>query len=243
MPVNLLLLSNSATFRGAYLEYAFDAVTDLLQGRTRLVFVPYALRDQTRYTAIVRAAFEPAGIAVTGLDEVTDPAGAVRDAEAVFIGGGNTFRLLRKLQDLGLDAEIRQRVQAGMPYLGSSAGTNVACASLRTCNDMPIVQPASFAAMKLIPFQVNAHYSDPDPVSRHMGETRPQRIAEFLEENDVPVLGLREGCWVRVVDTKATLGGISGARLFTRGRPPSELSPGDDVSHLLAAEAKFDSPR
>jgi dipeptidase E len=240
--MNLMLLSTSKLFGGRYLDFAIDAVTDLLRGRERLVFVPYAARDHAGYTASVRAAFEPTGIAVTGLNEVDEPAGAVREAEAVFIGGGNSFRLLRTLQDQGLIDAIRERVRAGAPYMGSSAGSNMACPSLRTTNDMPIVPPASFTALNLIPFQINPHYQDPEPGSRHMGETRQQRITEFLEENDVPVLGLREGSWLRVNDTSAAIGGVTGARLFTRGRPPAELVPGDDVSHLLTSEPHFDTP-
>lgn len=241
MARNLMLLSTSKLFGGRYLDFALGAVTELLRGRGRLVFVPYALRDHAGYTASVRAALEPAGVEVTGLNEVAVPADAVRTAGAVFIGGGNSFRLLRALQDQGLIDAIRQRVRDGMPYMGSSAGTNMACPSLRTTNDMPIVQPASFAALNLIPFQINPHYQDPDPGSRHMGETREDRITEFLEENDVPVLGLREGSWLRVTGDTAALGGVAGARLFSRGGPPAELAPGDDVSHLLATEARFDT--
>jgi dipeptidase E len=237
---NLLLLSTSKIFGGRYLDFAFDTVTELLRGHKRMVFVPYAVRDHAGYTASVRAALEPAGIELTGLNEVAAPAGAVRDAEAVFIGGGNSFRLLRTLQDQGLVDVIRQQVLAGAPYMGSSAGSNMACPSLRTTNDMPIVQPASFAALNLIPFQINPHYQDPDPGSRHMGETREERITEFLEENDVPVLGLREGCWLRVAGDTAAIGGVVGARLFTRGGPPAELVPGDDVSALLTTPARFD---
>jgi dipeptidase E len=237
---NLMLLSTSKLFGGRYLDFAFDAVTELLRGCDRLVFVPYAVRDHAGYTASVRKAFEPAGIAVTGLNEVAAPADAVRQAEAVFIGGGNSFRLLRDLQDHGLVDPVRQRVRAGMPYMGSSAGTNMACPSLRTTNDMPIVQPPSFAALDLVPFQINPHYQDPDPDSRHMGETREDRITEFLEENDVPVLGLREGSWLRVTGGTAQLGGVTGARLFSRGARPAELVPGDDVSHLLSTRPRFD---
>ncbi len=241
MAGDLLLLSNSATFGRPFLGHATDAVKEVLGGRTRLVFVPYALRDHTEYTATVRAALEPAGITVAGLHEAADPAGAVRRAEAVFVGGGNSFRLLRALQELELITEIRRRVQAGLPYLGSSAGTNMACPSLRTTNDMPIVEPASFTALGLVPFQINPHYVDPDPASRHMGETRERRITEFLEENDVPVLGLREGSWLRVSGTRATVGGANGARLFRRGAEPRELVPGDDASSLLTVPTRFDT--
>jgi dipeptidase E len=240
MAGNLLLLSNSTGFGGSYLGYAFDAVTELLQGRTRLLFVPYALRDHAGYTGIVRGAFEPKGVTVTGLDEVADPAGAVRDAQAIFIGGGNTFRLLKGLHEGGLITEIRRQVLSGVPYLGSSAGTNMACPSLRTTNDMPIVAPASFAALDLIPFQINPHYADPDLGSEHMGETREERIVEFLEENDVPVLGLREGCWLRVTGNAASIGGVTSARLFSRPGPVRELVPGDDVSDLLTVTPRFD---
>jgi dipeptidase E len=240
MARDLLLLSNSTNPGGGYLGYAMDALWDLLHDRRRLVFVPYALHDHARYTGIVRDALKPAGIEVTGLDEVASPADAVRQAEAVFVGGGNSFRLLRGLQERDLITEIRQRALAGMPYLGSSAGTNMACPSLRTTNDMPIVQPASFGAIGLIPFQINPHYQDADPGVRHMGETREQRITQFLEESDVPVLGLREGCWLRVRGDTAAIGGTSTARLFARGGPPRELTPGDDVSALLATPARFD---
>jgi dipeptidase E len=241
MSVELLLLSNSVPYGGTFLGHALDAVTGLLSGRRELVFVPYALRDQAAYTARVRAALEPAGVTVTGLDEVTDPLAEVRRAAALFIGGGNSFRLLAELQRRELTGAIAERALAGMPYLGSSAGTNMACPTLRTSNDMPIVQPRSFGALGLIPFQINPHYVDPDPSSRHMGETRPARIAEFLEENDVPVLGLREGSWLRVTGGTATVGGLAGARLFTRADPPRELPPGADVSPLLAVQSRFDT--
>ncbi|MGH3169786.1 MAG: dipeptidase PepE [Trebonia sp.] len=142
----------------------------------------------------------------------------------MFIGGGNSFRLLAELQRLDLVDAVRERVQSGMPYLGSSAGTNMACPSLRTSNDMPIVEPASFRALGLVPFQINPHYIDADPGSRHMGETRQERIAQFLEDNDVPVLGLREGGWLRVTGGTATVGGMAGGVLFTRDNPPRERS-------------------
>jgi dipeptidase E len=242
MPTELLLLSNSTNYGGTFLGHALAAVAETLGERRRLLFVPYALADRSGYTARVRAALEPAGIAVTGLDEATEPLAEVRHAEAMFIGGGNSFRLLAELQRLDLLDAIRERVRSGMPYLGSSAGTNMACPSLRTTNDMPIVEPRSFRALGLVPFQINPHYIDPDPASRHMGETRQARITEFLEENNVPVLGLREGSWLRVTGGTATIGGMAGGRLFTRDDPPRELAPGADVSPLLGVQTRFDTP-
>jgi dipeptidase E len=240
-PIELLLLSNSTGYGGTFLGHALDAVADTLGGRRRLLFVPYALADQGGYTARVRAALEPAGITVTGLDEVAAPLAEVQRAEALFIGGGNSFRLLAELQRLDLTEAIRDRVLTGMPYLGASAGTNMACPSLRTSNDMPIVEPRSFQALRLVPFQINPHYIDPDPSSRHMGETRQARITEFLEENDVPVLGLREGSWLRISGSTATIGGLAGGRLFTRNAEPRDLPARADVSLLLGVHPHFDT--
>jgi len=171
----------------------------------------------------------------------TDPE-ALRKAEAIFVGGGNTFRLVKALQ-LGGDLDvIRDRVSSGTPYIGSSAGTNLAAPSLRTSNDMPIVQPPSFETLGLVPFQINPHYLDPDPDSEHQGETRELRITEFLEENDVPVLGLREGTWLRLRSTTLTLEGSPvGARLFRRGSAAEEIAAGTDLSSLLETAAAFDA--
>jgi dipeptidase E len=158
----------------------------------------------------------------------------VEEAEALFVGGGNTFRLLDRLQRLGLLDPIRGRVRGGMPYLGVSAGANLACPSIRTTNDMPIVEPAGFSALGLLPFQINPHYLDPAPSRSHMGETREERIREFLEENDVPVVGLREGSWIVADDGSARLEGPCSARLFRRGREPEEVPPGADLREAIA---------
>ena len=160
------------------------------------------------------------------------PVAAVERAEALFIGGGNTFRLLDALWRHALIEPIRRRVQAGMPYVGTSAGSNVACPSIRTTNDMPIVQPPSFAALNLVPFNINPHYQDPIPGSTHMGETREQRIAEFHEENAPPVVGLREGAWLLVEDSTVVLSGSTGARLFRRGEAPAEFATGSRLDFL-----------
>ena len=238
--VQLLLLSSSTTHASPFLGHALEAVTEWLAGRKRLLFVPYAQREHDRYVATVQDAVNALGVRVEGIHTAADPVAAVREAEAVFVGGGNSFRLLSALHGAGLVDAIRDAVRAGTPYMGASAGTNMACPSLRTTNDMPIVEPPSFWATGLVPFQINPHYLDPDPASTHMGETRERRLAEFLEDNDVPVLGLREGAWLRVRDDRAELGGFREARLFTRETAPREFVPGSDLSFLLRTEPRFD---
>jgi dipeptidase E len=142
---------------------------------------------------------------------------------------------LKALQDLAWIDPIRERIRNGMPYIGSSAGSNVAGPTIRTTNDMPIVQPRSFEALRLVPFQINPHFQDPDPDSTHMGETREERIMQFLEENETPVLGLREGAWVRASKESVVLGGTRGARIFRRGESPVERTTGDEISSLIGA--------
>lgn len=240
--MNLLLLSNSTQYGRGYLEHALDTVTAFLPENARLAFVPYALADHDAYTARVRGALEPAGIRVRGVHENADPVAELAASDAVFIGGGNSFRLLDALYRTGLREAVRDAARNGLPYMGASAGTNMAAPTLRTSNDMPIVQPPSFEALGLVPFQINPHYLDPDPASTHKGETREERLTEFLEENDVPVLGLREGSWLRVREGVASVQGARPARLFARGDLPRELAAGSDVSWLLATEPRFDAP-
>jgi dipeptidase E len=230
---NLLLLSNSTNHGQGYLDHAMPEVRALLGGAKRLLFVPFALHDRSAYAAKARARFAREGIEV---DELTANAVGRRllgSAEAVFVGGGNTFRLLKTLQDTELLEPLRRRVRDGLPYLGASAGINIVCPTLKTTNDMPIVQPASFDALRILPFQINPHYLDPDPGSRHMGETREDRIREFHEENDAPVVGLREGAWLRIEGAEGQVGGAASARVFRRGRAPEELGPGASLATLL----------
>jgi len=230
---NLLLLSNSTNHGQGYLDHAMREVRGLLGGARRLLFVPFALHDRAAYAAKARTRFATEGIPV---DELTANAVGRRligSAEAVFVGGGNTFRLLKTLQDTELLEPLRRRVRDGLPYLGASAGINIACPTIKTTNDMPIVQPPRFEALGIVPFQINPHYLDADPGSRHMGETREDRLREFLEENDVPVVGLREGAWLRIEGAGGQVGGAASARVFRRGRVPEELAPGASLAALL----------
>lgn len=229
----LLLLSNSTNYGSGYLDHAMPAILGFFGSTRRLGFVPFALRDQEGYAAKVRERFAGEGIEVVGITADAAGAEALAAAEAVFVGGGNTFRLLDRLQRSGLLDRLRRRALGGLPYLGASAGTNIAAPTIKTTNDMPIVEPASLQALGLVPFQINPHYIDPDPSSRHMGETREERLREFLEENETPVVGLREGVWLRVEGTSLRLEGAAGARIFRRGREPEEAEPGAALDELL----------
>ena len=233
MARRLLLVSNSTAFGEGYLDHCFAEMGDFLGAIRRLVFVPFALCDREGYGRRAAERFAAGGIEVEVL--TADEAGRalLQHAEAVFVGGGNTFRLLKTVQDRGMLAPLRERVLGGMPYMGASAGSNLAGPTVRTTNDMPIVEPASLTALDLVPFQINPHYQDPDPGSRHMGETREQRLVEFLEENDRVVVGLREGTWARIEGDEGRLGGATGARIFRRGAEPEERPPGAALDDLL----------
>jgi dipeptidase E len=229
----LLLISNSTNHGHGYLDHVLAEIDGFLGPVRRLTFVPFALKGVEAYGAKVRARLASIGVEVEVL--TADEAGKRRgrEAEAFFTGGGNTFRLLKILQDSGLLPILRERALAGVPYMGSSAGTNITAPTIRTTNDMPIVQPASFEAMGLVPFQINPHFLGADPASTHMGESREQRLKEFHEENETPVVGLREGAWIRVEGDRATLGGGRGARIFRRGQEPEERATGASLGDLL----------
>lgn len=229
-----LLLSNSTQFGRGYLDHAMEAVLGHLGPVRRLVFVPYALHDQEAYARKAAERFAREGVLVERCTPDERGSDLLRRAEAVFVGGGNTFRLLLALQETGHLALLRDLVGGGLAYLGASAGTNLAGPTIRTTNDMPIVEPRGFAALGLLPFQINPHYLDPDPGSRHMGETREDRIREFLEDNETAVLGIREGTWLRREGEETWLeGGPGGGRLFRRGRDPLEVTPGTLLEPLL----------
>jgi dipeptidase E len=228
----LLLISNSTLYGSGYLDHAEQEIRDFLGSGTRVLFIPFALYDRDGYASLARNRFKAMGYELESIHAVRDKQAAVDSAGAVFIGGGNSFRLLKALYDLELLAPIRRRAAGGMPYIGSSAGSNVACPTIKTTNDMPIVEPPSLVALGLVPFQINPHFLDPLPGSTHMGETREERLLQFHEENETPVAGLREGAMLRVENGSILLKGVTGARIFRRGSEPVEFEPGAVLDDL-----------
>ena len=233
---NLLLHS------GGDLSSALADIAAHLGGAQRAVFLPFARHDHAEYVAIMADRLTRIGVTLISAHAAPVPAVAVEESDAIIVGGGNTFRLLCALHQYALLDVIRARVAAGVPYFGASAGSNVACPTIRTSNDMPIVETRTFDALSLVPFQINPHYVDPPPPESRVGETRAERLQEFLEENDVTVIGLREPSWVVVNDDRMSLRGTGGAVMFRRGREPEPAAPAADLSHLLATTPRFDDP-
>lgn len=230
MKTRALLLSSSRVHGGGYLDHAESEIKSHLENVQRVLFVPYALQDRDSYANVARTKFNAIGYQLDSIHQLDDPQHAVSHAQAIFIGGGNTFRLLKTLYELDLLDLIRQRAESGMPYMGASAGSNLAGPTIRTTNDMPIVQPPSFNALGLVPFQINPHYLDAEPNSTHMGETREQRLREYLEENTVPVVAIREAAMLHLINDVVTLKGNAGARIFKRGQEPYEVKPGETIA-------------
>ena len=229
----VLLISNSTLYGSGYLDHAESEIRDFLGAVRSVLFIPYALYDRDAYSSTARERFRAMGYGLESIHEAGDARQAVADAEAIFVGGGNTFRLLKALYDFDLLSAIRRKVAGGMPYVGSSAGSNVAGPTIKTTKDMPIVEPPSFDALGLVSFQISPHFQDPDPNSTHMGETQEERILQFLEENDTTVFGLREGAMVRVEKGSTVLKGTSGARIFRKGYEPVETRPGDKLDQFI----------
>jgi dipeptidase E len=230
----LLLVSNSRNFGGGYMEHAEPWIRRFFEGTRRAAFVPYAgvTLDWDEYAGMVSERFGLMGIEVQSVHKATHPVQEIEAAEAVLVGGGNTFHLMKHLYDTGLVWAIRDRVRAGAPYMGWSAGSNVACPTIKTTNDMPIVEPARFDAMRLVPFQINPHYTDA-VIANHGGETRAQRLAEFTKSNPTTyVVGLREGSAVEVANRTTRLLGPHSARIFFSNREPVECAPGTSMEFL-----------
>jgi len=231
----VLLISNSTVYGRSYLDHVEEEIRNFLGRAKAVLFFPFALHDRDEYAGKAKARFETMGYSLASVHKVDNHKAVIEKADAFFIGGGNTFRLLKALQDLDLIEPIRRKVRNGTPYIGSSAGSNVAGPTIKTTKDMPIVQPRSFDALGLVPFQISPHYLDPDPASTHMGETQEERILQFLEENETPVVGMREGAWLLAENGAVFLKGSTGARIFRRGHPPVEATPGADISELVGA--------
>lgn len=234
--MRLLLLSNSTNPGESYLGYPKQTIKSFLGDKPlNIVFVPYAAVtfSYDEYAAKVNGSLNEVGLTVKGIPTFDNPQDAIRNADAIMVGGGNTWKLTRTLQDNGLIDLIREKVQKGTPYIGWSAGSNVACPTLRTTNDMPIIAPLSFETFNLVPFQINPHYLDDNP-SNHGGETREMRIAEFIIQNpDIYVVGLRESTILHFEDGKLSLIGERSARIFKHGTETVELTSKDDFNFLL----------
>lgn len=231
----LIIASTSTLHGGSYLEYLLPTLQQHFAGCSSLIFIPYARpggMSHDDYTAHAAAFFTKINITVKGIHEFEDPKAALTDAEAVFTGGGNTFLLVSQLYKTGVMTALQDAIGRGVPYLGSSAGSNICGLTMQTTNDMPIIYPPSFRTLGAVPFNLNPHYQDPQEGSTHMGETRETRIKEFHQFNTQPVLGLREGSWLEVNGNTVLLKGDLPARLFRQGREPEELEAGADISWL-----------
>ncbi|MDP3312103.1 dipeptidase PepE [Lutibacter sp.] len=233
---NLILASTSTVHGKAYLEYILPELSLFFKGIKEILFIPYARPSGLSYedyTEKVKSSFSKININVKGIHEFKNPIDAVNNAKAIFTGGGNTFLLVKTLYEYKLITAIKNVVENGVLYFGTSAGSNIAGLTIQTTNDMPIVYPPSFNTLGLINFNLNPHYLDPDVNSTHMGETRETRINEFHTLNSLPVIGLREGSWLFVNDTKIVLKGTLPARLFLPNKPAIEVQPDTDLSFLI----------
>jgi dipeptidase E len=226
---NLVIASTSTVYGGEYLDYLTDGIAELFKDTEEVIFIPYARPggiSHDEYTEKAAKAFQKVGKKLIGLHTFENPTEALKKAKGAFTGGGNTFVLVSALYHLELMQPLREAIFNGLPYLGTSAGSNICGVSMQTTNDMPIVYPSSFKTLGVIPFNLNPHYLDPDPNSKHMGETRETRIAEFHTQNTIPVIGLREGSWLRVKGDEIMLKGELKARVFEQGKEPYEVESG-----------------
>ncbi|SNR75599.1 dipeptidase PepE [Flavobacterium sp. ov086] len=232
---SIIIASTSSLYGGSFLEYILPTLESHFKNCKSIIFIPYARPggiSHDEYTKKVAQAFASINISVKGIHEFQDAENAIKNAEGVFTGGGNTFLLVTQLYKNNIMQVLAETVKSGTPYLGTSAGSNICGLSMQTTNDMPIIYPPSFQTLGLIPFNLNPHYLDADDQSQHMGETRETRIKEFHAFNSIPVLGLREGSWLEVKGDKITLKGKLKARLFRQNSIPKELETESDLSDL-----------
>lgn len=232
---NIIIASTSTLHGGDYLEYLLAELKVHFEHCKTILFIPFAQPggiSHDEYTKKVALAFAKINKEVKGIHEFEDFSDAIKNAEGIFTGGGNTFLLVSQLYKNNIMTLLAETVKYGTPYLGTSAGSNICGLTMQTTNDMPIIYPPSFQTLGLIPFNLNPHYLDPDLQSKHMGETRETRIGEFHSFNTLPVLGLREGSWLDVKGDKITLKGCHTARLFRQNQTPTEIESGSDLSYL-----------
>jgi len=235
MAKHLLLVSTSTVHGSPYLSYIMADVVRFFSGTKNLLFVPYARPggiSLEEYSDTASQAFGDAGLSIKGIQEWDTPQKAIEECDGIFTGGGNTFLLLKTLQENGLIGLLREKVLSGTPYMGTSAGSNIAGKTINNTNDMPIVYPLSFEALGLVSFNLNPHYLDPDPMSKHMGETRETRIKEFHTQNDIPVFGIREGTALEIQGENWKIIGEHTVRVFTKGKEPFETSEAHDLKRI-----------
>lgn len=232
---NIILASTSTVHGSGYLEYILNELELHFKHVDEILFIPFARPNgitHKKYTEKASIAFNKIGKTLKGLHDFNDKIEAIKNAKGIFTGGGNTFVLVNQLYKNNLIEPLIAVINTGVPYLGTSAGTNICGLTVGTTNDMPIVYPPSFNALGLVPFNINPHYLDPDPSSRHMGETRETRIHEFHQFNSIPVIGLREGSYITVNETNTTLKGPLTARIFEQNKTPYEIESESDLSFL-----------
>lgn len=225
----MIIASTSTVYGSGYLEYILPELSLFFKDVNEILFIPYARPSgisYSEYTLIAKKAFGNINKIITGIHDFEDPKDEIQNAKAIFVGGGNTFVLVDTLYKHGLFPLIKKEVNNGTLYFGTSAGSNITGVNMKTTNDMPIVYPPNFKTLGLIPFNLNPHYLDADPKSKHKGETRETRIKEFHNYNNIPVLGLREGSWLEINNQQITLKGSLTARLFRKSEKPVELNPG-----------------
>ncbi|MCL8006724.1 dipeptidase PepE [Gelidibacter japonicus] len=231
-----MIIASTSTIHGSgYLNYLLEELTFFFKDVDTILFIPYARPggiSHDAYTKKAQEAFSEIGKKVKGIHEFTNPKEALNTAQGIFVGGGNTFVLVNQLYKNNLISTLQEVIFKGTPYLGTSAGSNICGLTINTTNDMPIVYPPSFKTLAMVPFNINPHYLDPDPSSKHMGETRETRIQEFHAFNSQPVVGLREGSWLEVNGNHIVLKGELDARIFEYNKAPYEVETGTDLSGL-----------
>ena len=232
---NIIIASTSTLHNGDYLEYILEDLTSFFENTKTILFIPYARPggiSHDDYTEKSSKSFSKINKTVIGIHTFKNPIEAIKNAQGIFVGGGNTFVLTNQLYKNNLIDILKTAVNNGIPYLGTSAGSNICGLTIKTTNDMPIIYPPSFNALGLLPFNINPHYLDPDTTSKHMGETRETRIKEFHNFNTHPVIGLREGSWLLVEGKSVILKGTLTARVFEYNKSPYEVKPNTQLNAL-----------